>query len=156
MMVSWGDFRYHSTVTTGTWSFDVFIPEKGGTTNDITFIASQLDTEGEEWSTMWMTIENQPYTLIALHHWSGDPDTLVDAVTIRESERLTGWHHVDITRKDSGNIKIYFDGELYLDTIVDYPCESDYFYNWFCCEGPALDNVVIRNQVIDIQPQEEE
>jgi hypothetical protein len=143
--------RYPSTVTFGTWSADVLIPEKTGTTNDITFIASQGDTE-MEWSTMWMTVEHLPNTVIALYT-SGEP-SLHGVVNIGENGKITGWHHVDITRDENGNIKIYFDGELQIDSVVDYPHESDYFGVFFY-EGSGIDNIVVRNQVIDIQPPSE-
>jgi hypothetical protein len=145
--------RYPSTVNVGTWSADILIPDRTGTTNDITFIASQGDAE-MEWSTMWMTIEHLPNTVIALYDSGEYSPNFHGVSTIGENGKITGWHHVDITRDESGNMKIYFDGELQIDNVVDYPYESDYFVAFFY-EGSGIDNIVVRNQVIDIQPPSE-
>ena len=139
--------RYPSTVTNGTWSADILIPDKAGTTNDITFVASQGNTE-TQWSTMWMAIENMPNTVIALYDSS---EGVHDMKIIREDERVTDWHHVDITRDESGNMKVYFDGQMYLEQVIDFPDDSDYFAVLFS-EGSGIDNIVVRNQVIEIQP----
>jgi hypothetical protein len=83
-------------------------------------------------------------------------ETLIDTVTVREPERLTGWHHVDITRDEGGHVKIFIDREFVYEFNEDFPYDSSGFFYYYCCEGPALDNVVVRNQVIDIQPLKEE
>ena len=149
-----GAIWHESSVSNGTWSFDVFIPEKNGKTNGISFIASQLDTEGG--TSIWVLLENQSSTLLELGYWTGvsDSETTADSVTIKENEKISGWHHIDITKENNGTTKVYFDGEMYLDTIIDLPYQSDAFLYEFYAEGPILDNVVVRNQVIDIQPAE--
>jgi hypothetical protein len=147
-----GDIRHPSTITTGTWSMDIYIPEKGGETNEIFFMGAQLDSEGEEWAIMTLSVQNQPYTRLLLYAWPSELDPALDPVTIRAGERLSGWHHIDITRDDSGNVKIYFDGTKYLEQSVDFPYESNFFVYRFCCEGPAIDNVIVKNQVVDIEP----
>ena len=50
--------------------------------------------------------------------------------------------------------KVYFNKEMVLEYSVDFPYEPNYFYFKSCCEGPALDNVVVRNQVLEIQQVE--
>ena len=150
-----GDIRRASTVTTGTWSADIFIPEKGGFTNAIFFLASKLEDSGEgyhpeDWVATWVQIENQPYTEIQLAQWVLGEYTLLDSKDIGDRERLTGWHHLDITRDENGKTSVYCDGKKYLEGKVDFPYGSDYFLTSACCEGPALDNVIVRNQVMDI------
>jgi hypothetical protein len=148
-----GDTRHPSTVSFGTWSFDVNISETQGPLTDITFIVSQLGAGN--FRTIWVYIENKPNTEISLRHYNGS-ETITDAAAvISEGEKVTGWHHIDITRDEDENIKVYFDGELYLDSFIHFRFQSDYFYFGTYDEGPALDNVVVRNYVIDIQPPSE-
>jgi hypothetical protein len=157
-----GWLRHTSSVTTGSWSFDVFIPDKWGQT-EFTFISSIPGSENDEFSSLQIQIGTYSDTEFVFRYCYGlqdigdykiPQDIMVDWGIIGKRENITGWRHVDITRDDNGNLKFYFDGELFLDTIVDYPYEADYFGIRYCCEGPALDNVVVRNQVIDIQPTE--
>ena len=98
-----------------------------------------------------ITIEHQPFTVLEFVHSVGSTNTVMDTMTIGSGERLTGWQHFDISRDENGNVKVYFNREFVYEFNEDFPHESEYFAIWFCCEGPALDNVVVRNQVIDIQ-----
>jgi len=40
-------------------------------------------------------------------------------------EILTGCNHIDITRDDDGIVKLYFDGTLSIDYILDFPYENN-------------------------------
>ena len=106
-----GDIEHASKVTTGTWSLDIFLPDKGGTIHLIGLMAEVFDEESNEWEGIWLTIENQPFTNIALHHWTGGSDNLLDHVSIIGEEIIKGWHHVDVTRDDAGMLNIYFNGK---------------------------------------------
>jgi len=147
---SGGVITHPSTVTTGTWSFDVFIPPEGLATNEIYFIASQPDTN--LLAAFPITIEHRPDTIIEFNHLVGDEETVIGAVRISEGGRLSGWHHMDITRDDRGNVIVYFNKAFVYKFNQDFPYESDFFGFYTCCEGPALDNIVVRNQIIDILP----
>ena len=68
-----------------------------------------------------------------------------------DREPFLGWHHVDITRDDEGRINVYIDGEWIFEQMIDYGEDSDVIFFKACCEGPALDNVVVRDGVIGIQ-----
>ena len=68
--------------------------------------------------------------------------------------KLTGWNHFDITRDESGNSKIYLNGELITEYKDNLTIASDLFYFSTSTIGPVLDNVVVRNRVIEIQPIE--
>jgi hypothetical protein len=67
-----GNFEHASTVSIGTWRAEFFIPEKGGITILIGFLAAELDAEAEKWTANWVSIENQSYTKLKLHEFSGD------------------------------------------------------------------------------------
>jgi hypothetical protein len=145
-----GAIIYPNSINYGTWSFDVFIPDKGGSTNEIWFIASEIgDTQ---YAAFPITIEHQPFTVLEFNHLVGEEETVLDAVTISEGEILSGWHHIDITRDDNQSVKVFFNKELVYEFNEDFPYDSMAFNYWFCCDGPALDNVVVHDQVIDIQP----
>jgi hypothetical protein len=147
-----GDIIHPSTVNTGSWSADVFLGDKGGTVIDFAYIATEL--EPDEIRTSWITIENQPYTLISLNQWDGLSSKKLKEEKLGERERITGWHHIDITRDVNGLVKVYFNNQLMLENNVEFPYESQLIHFYTCCEGQALDNVVVRNRVIEIQPTE--
>ncbi len=68
--------------------------------------------------------------------------------------KLTGWNHFDVTRDELGNSKIYLNEELILEYKDEITISSDLIYFESTTIGPALDNVVVRNQVLEIQPVE--
>jgi hypothetical protein len=150
---SGGGILYRNTVKTGTWSFDVFITENQRP-NEFWFIVSELGND--QYASFSINIIQQPITKLEINHLVGDMETLIDTVTVREPERLTGWHHVDITRDEGGHVKIFIDREFVCEFNEDFPYDSSGFFYYYCCEGPALDNVVVRDQVIDIQPLKDE
>jgi hypothetical protein len=67
-------------------------------------------------------------------------------------KKLTGWNHFDITRDASGNSKIYLDGELVLEYKDDVTISPQLFFLDVEDLGLAFDNLVVRDQVIAIQP----
>jgi hypothetical protein len=143
-----GDIRHPNSVTIGTWSFDLFLQEGFlGETHDVTFLNVPMEMG------VWMEIFNLPNTQIWIYSYNDSQEQDSQAF-LDLGERLVGWHHFDVTRDDSGQVKVYMDGEFVVDLSDDFPYESEYFYYFTCCEGQALDNVVVRNQVIDIQPAE--
>jgi hypothetical protein len=136
-----GVIRHPSTVSIGTWSFDVFLKEEfGGTPYEVDFMV------GSD-SHKWVEITNLPNTQIWLY--GGEEPVFMDF-----GEKLAGQHHFDVTRGEDFVTKVYMNGEFLIETYDDSTIDSEYFYFWAMCEGPALDNVVVRNQVIDIQPAE--
>ena len=146
---------YPSTLTIGTWSADILIPDKNGRANEIFFITSQLDSTWNEWLTLKVTIENNPHTVIALYLQDEAQSSRLGRAMIKKNERLTGWHHIDITRDENDNTKIFLDDEMFIESNVDYPHESDYFF-LSVIKDSAIDNIVVRDQVVDIQPSEKE
>jgi hypothetical protein len=140
-----GDVAHTSDVLYGTWSFDTYISDHPEISHEVRF------TEG---------IYN--YQLLEIRH---APDTLVWISTQQDpnvpnpsfvdwGEQLSGWHHFDITKDHSGLIQVYLDGEFILEHLDELPFDVIKMTFYACCEGPALDNVAVRNQVIEIQPSE--
>ena len=149
---SGGGILYPNTVKTGTWNFDVFICEESRRTPEIWFILAELGPD--QYANFTINITQQPITLLEITRLDGNEETLIDKVTVREPEKLTGWHHVDITRDDSDNVNIYVDSALISKFNEEFPYDSSVFFYYVICDGPALDNMIVRNQVIDIQPVE--
>ena len=151
----YGYIAHPSSVSNGTWTADVFIPDVDEGFIIINFMTKGImGDEPSGWRNLGIVIEHQPSTTIKFGYWDGSKANIIKTETISEGERLTGWQHVDITRDEGGFVKAYINKELVLESSFDYPFEPNYFHYLSCCEGPALDNVVVRNQVIDIQPAE--
>ncbi len=140
-----GDIIHPSTVTTGTWSFDVFVNEGA-----VTPISFDIFARTSYW--FEIDIFNLSTSLIMIE--INEDTSIMSPAFYDTGEILTGWHHFDVTRDDVGLITIYLDGVSVLEHPYEISYEPEYFWFGFCCEGPALDNVVVRNQVIDIQPAE--
>lgn len=66
---------------------------------------------------------------------------------------ISGWNHFQITRDEEGHSTVYLNGE----PILEYKDELSITPYWFYFSAPigsALDNVIVRDQVIDIQAPE--
>ena len=147
-----GDTRRPSNVSIGTWSLDVNLPDTPGPLADITFAVAEFSGN---YRTIWIYFENKQDTVISLRHFNGSDSIIDGEAPILEGEKVSGWHHIDITRDHDDHTKVYVDGKLCLDALVKFPFESDYFYVNNYIEGPAYDNIVVRNYVIEIEPTTE-
>ena len=57
-------------------------------------------------------------------------------------------------RATIGLIQVYLDGEFILEHSDELPFDVIKMTFYACCEGPALDNVVVRDQVMGVKPSE--
>jgi hypothetical protein len=145
-----GDIYHESNVSIGTWSFDVFFPtDESSYSYTITFCVScdQDYSTGVGFETMVMN--NTAASVVILD----------DGVLSRENEvflgnKLSGWNHYDVTRDELGNTKVYLNEGLILEYSDELNISPQYFYLAADYTGPFFDNLVVRNQVVDIQPQE--
>jgi hypothetical protein len=136
---------YHECkVSAGTWSFDLFYPEIGNPDYSIALILDQDATNGL--NVLSWTSGN------TFSAFSSISNGIVSQKTANLNKMLTGWNHFDITRDDSGNVKLYLNGEL----VQEYEHELTSSPQWFSigtlASGPIFDNLVVRNKVVDIQP----
>ena len=60
-----------------------------------------------------------------------------------------GWQHFDITRDQDGRTLVYLNGEQIHDYIDNSFSNSEYFYI-LTYEDSAFDNIVVRDQVLDV------
>ena len=143
-----GDIGHESKVSVGTWSFDIFYPEEE-IKYDICLSCDQDFKFGFGFYTV--TMKN---TIVALRNVSHGIVSPGEAANLGRS--LTGWNHFDVTRDNSGYSKLYLNGELILEHKDELAFSPHWFYLGIKETGPALDNLVVRKQVIDIQPTETE
>jgi len=142
-----GDIYHESKVSSGTWSFDLFITPDTKLMPNIDFCLScdQDYISGVGFSVM--STERTTVQMLILENGK-----LTHEDKVREDGRLSGWNHFDITRDDSGNSKIYLNGEIILEYSDELNITPQWFYFATPAIGPILDNLVVRNQVIDIKP----
>ena len=138
-----GDLYHESSVLNGTWSFDLFLDDNSDTTHEFRFTEGtynfqNLEVKQAENTQIWITTQRDDGEAIPSH---------VDL-----GEKLSGWHHFDITREESGMIKIYLDGEFILEHFDDREFDAEKLVVMYCCSGPVLDNLVVRDKVMNIVP----
>ena len=140
-----GVIYHESNVSVGTWSFDLFYPEDVNPDYEIGLMVDQDANFGL--NVMSWTSDD---TFFEFKSTSNGIESLGEKANLNRI--LTGWNHFDITRDDSGNSKLYLNGEL----IQEYKDELTFSPQWFIvgtlASGPIYDNLVVRNQVIAIQP----
>ena len=137
-----GDLYHESTVLTGTWSFDLYLDNNSGTTHEFRFMEvinafQNLEIKQDKNTQIWITTQVDPMPL----------SSHVDL-----GEKLSGWHHFDITRNEDGLIQVYLDGEFIVEHFDDREFDVEKLVIMYCCDGPVLDNLVVRDQIIEISP----
>lgn len=140
-----GDVAHSSDVLYGTWSFDIYIGEPAEISHEVRF------TEGV-YNYQLLEIRHAPDTQVWLSTQQ-DPNE-PNSSSVDLGEQLSGWHHFDTTKEQSGLIQVYLDGEKILEHLDELPFDVIKLTFYACCEGPALDNVVVRDQVIEVRPSE--
>ncbi len=136
-----GDLKHESSVLFGTWSFDLLLDENTGSTHEFrftegTFNFQNMEIKQYQNTQIWITTQRDGAEPI---------QTFWDL-----GEKLTGWHHFDITKEESGLIKVYLDGELLFGHYDERSFDCVSLVIMYCCSGPVLDNLVAQDQVIEI------
>lgn len=139
-----GDLYHKSTVLNGTWSFDLYLDDNSDTTHEFRF------TEGTN-NFQNLEVKQAHNTQIWITTQRDDGEAIPSYIDLEE--RLAGWHHFDITRDKSGLIKVYLDGQFILEHFDDREFAAEKLVIMYCCSGPVLDNLVVRDQIIDILPE---
>jgi len=129
-----------STVTTGTWSFDVYVTGDGGgeilfmmvpgrtymidiTSDNIYLWRRGIDEEGRRVGGVMLHF---PYIV-------RDP--------------FSGWQHIDITREGNGRIRVYHGGKWATGAYDTLLTTSQSFVYIAPSSGMALDNIVVSNTI---------
>jgi hypothetical protein len=144
---SGGEIYHQNDISFGTWSFDVFLPDDFGGNYNIALNSNKLFNIG-----FGIKISSIPKTNVKLY--TDDYGDYVVEGTWFANENLTGWNRIEVTRDDQFNTNVFLNGELILESRI----EKDFTPAWFYVSGPPvgplLDNVVVHNKVIEIQPLE--
>jgi hypothetical protein len=139
-----GDLYQESTVLNGTWSFDLYFDNNSETTHEFRFTEGTYNFQNLE-------VKQAQNTQIWITTQRDDGDAIPSYVDL--GERLSDWHHIDITREDIGLIKVYLDGEFILEHFDDREFDAEKLVVMYCCSGPVLDNLVVRDQIIEFLPE---
>ena len=136
-----GGFIGHSSnVLYGTWSFDIYLIDKIGRN-----LAGMRFTEGVT-NDQNIFIDNMPNTQVIIFNQFDTTDPQEKSVDL--GERVTGWHHFDITKDENNVIRVYMDGDFLLELFDDRPYETERIYLFASFEGPAFDNIVVSDAVL--------
>jgi len=141
-----GDIIHRSEVTHGACSFDVFISDKMEGHNRIGIMYDQEGIYG-----LGILIKTKQNTVINYFQTESGLESV--AAEFEMEGQISGWNHFDITRDEEGHSIVYLNGE----PILEHKDELSITPYWFYFSGPigsALDNVVVREIVIDINAPE--
>ncbi|MGY5865138.1 MAG: hypothetical protein RTV41_11100 [Candidatus Thorarchaeota archaeon] len=144
--------RHNSTMSVGTWSFDMFVPDDGDGVIDL----------------MFMSNGSRPYyfdptpifasSFVSVEAWidmsrfdiwgmAGVSGRLFDTW----SPVLQGWHHIDVSRTSGGRILVYFNGTLRADFDNNVVSTSTYLEIWCLnATGAMIDNIVVDDTPLPI------
>jgi hypothetical protein len=135
---------HESSVSVGTWSFDLNF-DSGSYYNLC------LSCERDFKNGIGISVVTRDDTSISIGTLS-DYTYLHPVAETDLGRRLTGWNHFDVTRDDAGHSKIFLNEELVLEYKDKLSISPQVFM--FDVEelGLEFDNLVVRDQVIGIQP----
>jgi len=162
---------HESNITVGTWSFDAFISISPHEVFNVWFMSDNKFTvippEGWNGSAYCITVytppdaPHTPYVdgtkihLRKIHGAYGDPlamDSLAEYIA--PDDLSMTWHHIDITRDESGIMTVYLDYEPiieYTDTTIN---ASRYFQLYTIVKNVKFDNIIVKDVVDPPQIQE--
>jgi hypothetical protein len=150
-----GVIIHPSSVTTGTWSFDILgVNDTGVGLMSSYPVPFSLARSGYG----WIGIAKEGLVL-GLDVAQGGAGVRVGQYDYPSSKGASGWQHIDVTRSSDGRTCVYLNGTLVIDRVINWNTTSEYFWVMFgeeafpqigTSEG-AIDNIVVSNTV-DIQP----
>ena len=132
---------YHlSSVTAGTWSFDVLVGEESD-------VYLMYNPEGQRQGLIILLYGTH---IIPYSDSSFNPPQTNRLGEYILSHSMTGWQHIDVTRDSDGRTCLYNNGTLLIDAMDHSIITSELFEYLSYGEG-AIDNIVVTNTV-DIVP----
>ncbi|MHA2176335.1 MAG: hypothetical protein ACXABI_16045 [Candidatus Hodarchaeales archaeon] len=137
---------YPSSVTHGTWSFDVIAKN----TARISFVSNNNVSTYTPTAGSHYTLFISSYMGGVLELWK----TIGGTTTNLESVNVTGisghWQHVDITKDTSNLISVYINGTLQF-TVTDDTVTKSFHFKFISNTISGLDNVTV-SDTVDIEP----
>ncbi|TFG30929.1 hypothetical protein EU528_07410 [Candidatus Thorarchaeota archaeon] len=138
--------RHDSTTSVGTWSFDMFVPDK--LSADVGMVFMSNGSRPLEYETLSITIhaytgENH-FTIWELR---GDDMVVFESPYIPTTGVL-GWHHIDITRTDVGRFQVFVNDTIVWDFVSNDVTSSTYLeLAAFNAAGAMFDNIVVSDTI---------
>ena len=139
---------HNSTITTGTWSLDVFL-EDSNTYSDILivfmsphFVNSLFDAQGY---VVNLYVWEEAFH-IDLYYISEGTALTSETIDGYQATSTSRWRHIDITRQLDGNMYVYLNGILRLQGMDTHVSTSEYFV-LVSTEYSIFDNVTVSDTV---------
>ncbi|MFX0168394.1 MAG: hypothetical protein ACFE89_03455 [Candidatus Hodarchaeota archaeon] len=132
-----------STVTVGTWSFDLLIINSGSSGVHVCFFCESFifyPITGYD-----LKVSRNGFELM---YWLDNYDDCIGDYF--PPFIMAGWQHVDITRDDAGLIRVYINDTLRIET-VDNRIPTSLYFHLLSGPGEGLDNITVSDS-IDITP----
>lgn len=155
-----GVASHPSTIAYGTWSFDIHIT---GETEEHFYVYFTTD----DWDDYPLHINSYDIAIVLqpgqAWSWELEEGAQSGFVLVKRNgaaleggwqglgsyslyEELYGVYHVDITRDQMGNFKVYIDGDLVIEA-TDTEHTTSTWFRFTGEPGPAIDNVVVRDSI---------
>jgi hypothetical protein len=144
--------RHESSVTVGTWSFDMYVPNDGDGE-----ISVEIMSNGTQ---SWVeTTTNNSLVVVGAYPeddrfrvWWRKLTSSGVLATISDIP-LPGWHHIEVSRTSDHHFYVSFNGTLKAEFVSDSVTKSTYL-QFFCynAAGAAIDNLVVRDDVPTTTP----
>ncbi|MFX0051531.1 MAG: hypothetical protein ACFE8U_09600 [Candidatus Hermodarchaeota archaeon] len=144
-----------STITSGTWSFDVFFDGYVSMGNYLRVYPISSGSISLPQSGLYLPIENgygftQWYDGFELNKWNDGEYISFCYDNSFDFENTFNWHHIDITRDSSGKFNVFVNGTLLLQAIDStHQSSENFIFNskW----NHAIDNITV-DDTINVHP----
>lgn len=136
-----------STVTNGTWSFDILVGE--GIAVWLTYDAVEYGLVLSSFFYSASSSSDSAGTYLRLNSVSSGGANVIGEYIFNSG--ISSWQHIDVTRNVDGRTCVYLNGTLCID-VVDHVARQSWFFMLSEVRGSAaIDNIVVSNTV-DIEP----
>ncbi|MHA2081854.1 MAG: hypothetical protein ACW99H_11985, partial [Candidatus Thorarchaeota archaeon] len=136
--------RRDSTVNVGTWNFDIFVQDDGDGYFYVEFMSDGAVPFGVDDSTYVCIGPYMNEDKFAVWQQTG---SIINSISSIYIDPLQGWHHIEVSRDDSGWFKVFFNGTLeseFVSTVT-----SSTYFEVYCrnATGCAIDNINVTDEI---------
>jgi hypothetical protein len=137
-----------SSVTVGTWEFDLIELGATGGWLGVWFMADGSDFATSNYYAVQLTRSSTATGSIPVFGlYRNFEEAKVKLASYDGPESPQGAHHITFTRNSAGQIKVYLNGTAVIDVTDTEIDESTYFVFWAIIMDTALDNVVVNDDL---------
>ena len=151
--LEWGVISHPSNVAYGNWSFDFKANDSSvevGAFVSIMFVSNNITalTDINDWSCYWVYFE----VVSASEFTVKLRKNLMTIINTTDTNvPVAGWHHIEVTRTESGLFSVYHNGSLIIqddDTGID----TSEMFAFAGQKGIMIDNIVVDNEIPTTPP----